>query len=85
MHLCIPLILEQNQIAKRLFSFGKSENASIFGGTDESVPYGFGCLKDRQTAVYRAVNVGISCILYLTSAVAILYKERISTPPDWDV
>ena len=41
--------------AKRLFSFGKSENARIFGGTDESVPYGCGCLKDQQTAIYRAV------------------------------
>ena len=23
----------------RLFSFGKSENVNIFGGTDKSVPY----------------------------------------------
>ena len=69
MHLCIPLILEQNQIAKRLFSFGKSENASIFGGTDESVPYGFGCLKDQQTAVYRAVRYRATLSPSLTAQV----------------
>ncbi len=58
----LPVVLEQNHIAegdKNIFSFGKSENASIFGGTDESVPYGFGCLKDRQTAVYRDVGWGM--------------------------
>ena len=53
MHLCIPLILEQNQIALAIISFGDPEMLRISGGTDESVPYGIGCLKVLQTAIYR--------------------------------
>ena len=41
MHLCIPVILEQNHIAVRqlLFSSKIRKTQAIFCGTDASVPY----------------------------------------------
>ncbi len=71
MHLCIPVILEQNHIGvSRLFSAGKSEMQCIFGGTDGFVPCGGGAFGTDESVPYggcfgtdESVPYGVWCVL----------------------